>query len=120
RGPQQALPVEHEVARLRTVDARDDVEERRLAGAVRPDEPDDLAGLRLDGYVVERHDPAEPPRDVLDRQESHRLTLKLFRGRRYSGMDAPPFPRRGAVRACGLRGWSRRREGHRRSRAGDR
>ena len=44
-------PLEQDRARVRSVGARDQVEERRLAGAIRPDQADDLARLnaQIDG-----------------------------------------------------------------------
>ena len=57
--------------RVRPIDPRDQVEDGRLAGAVRADQPDDLTLVRVERDVVERDDPAEPPRYVLDRKQCH-------------------------------------------------
>ena len=72
RRAEQALPVEAELARVRLVQTRHDVEERRLPRAVRPDQPDDLAGVDVQGDVVDRHDAAEPARDVANFEQRHR------------------------------------------------
>ena len=46
--------VELDVPARRQVEAGDDVDERRLAGAVRPDQADDLVPVQLERDVVER------------------------------------------------------------------
>ena len=51
RGPTMLLPSKQDVAARRVVDARDQVEERRLAGAVRPDDADDLAFVDVEVEV---------------------------------------------------------------------
>jgi hypothetical protein len=63
--PRDALAGEDDVAVGRLVDSRDEVEERRLAGAVRADDADDLA--LADVQIEVRHDaePAECHRDAL-------------------------------------------------------
>src|SRR5207247_10402081 len=68
---QEVASVEDDAAAVRPVQACDDVEKRRLPGAVRADQAADLA--LLDGHrdVVQRDDPPESPRNVLDRKESH-------------------------------------------------
>ena len=71
RRAQQALAVEDDLALVRLVEPRDQVEERRLAGAVRADQADDLALAHVERDVVDRDDPAEPPRHVLDREQRH-------------------------------------------------
>ena len=76
RRAQQALAVEDDLALVRLVQPRDQVEERRLAGAVRADQADDLALADVERDVVDRDDPAEPPRHVLDREQGHAETLR--------------------------------------------
>ena len=49
----------------------DDVEQRRLPGAVRTDQPGDPAGLDLDRRAIEREQTAERNRDVVDLEERH-------------------------------------------------
>src|SRR5262249_7069488 len=48
------LVAELDRAACREVEARDDVHERRLTGAVRTDQADDLVPAHLEGYVTER------------------------------------------------------------------
>src|SRR5438067_225037 len=71
RRAQQAAPVEDDLAVVRPVEPRDQVEDRRLAGAVRPDQPDDLALTDVERDVVDGNDPAEAPRQLLDRKQGH-------------------------------------------------
>jgi len=63
---EQIATVEVDPALVGRIQARDDVEERRLAGAVRPDQPGDLLLLERERDVVERQDAAEAPSDVFD------------------------------------------------------
>src|SRR5258708_33239159 len=49
--------------------AGDQVESRALAGAVRPDQRDDFAGLDVEGDVVDRDHAAELFSGILDMQE---------------------------------------------------
>ena len=53
------------------VEPRDHVERRRLAGAVRADQPGDRAFLDVERDVVERDDAAEAQGDVAHREETH-------------------------------------------------
>ena len=55
----------------RLVDAADDVEHRRLAGTVRPDQAADLALVDREGQAVERHDATEADRDLLYVEQTH-------------------------------------------------
>ena len=60
------LAVDADLA-LRGLDEPGDrVDQRGLAGAVRPDEPDDLPGLDLEAHVVDGHGAPEPHREILD------------------------------------------------------
>ena len=63
--------VEQHLAGVRPVEARDDVEGRRLAGAVRPDEARDVSLLDLERHAVERDDSAEAQGDVPYLEEGH-------------------------------------------------
>ena len=67
--PDDGTPVEDDVARRRPVDARHRVEGGRLAGAVRADEPEDLAALDVERDVVERSEAAELHGDVAQREQ---------------------------------------------------
>ena len=51
-------------ALVREVEARDEVDERRLPRAVRADQPDDLVAAHLDGDVLEGAHSGERPRDA--------------------------------------------------------
>ncbi len=66
------LAVEDQPAEGRIVDARDDVEDRRLAGAVGPDDREDLARLDRERHVGDCPDPAEIHHEPFDCQEAHR------------------------------------------------
>ncbi len=72
---EQVAPFEDHTTRIGLVQTGDDVEERRLAGAVRADEPADRALLQDERHIVERNDPAETPRHVLDSEECHGATI---------------------------------------------
>ncbi len=64
--------VELDGAGARRVEAAEAVEQRRLAGAVRTDQPEDLALADLEADAVERHDAAEANRDVTDGDDGRR------------------------------------------------
>src|SRR3546814_14500828 len=97
----QPAALEGDAARPRLVEAIDAVEHRRLAGAVRADDREDLALADLEADVVDRGDAAEAEPDVLKRQ--HRLAggtapgrlrpLHALRFRRHSAR-LPEFRRR--------------------------
>src|SRR5436190_11589194 len=55
--------LEQHAAVRRTIEAAEDVDERRLAGPVRPDQADDLALPQLERDVAERLDTRERTRD---------------------------------------------------------
>ena len=59
-------------ARLRVIEAVDDVQHRGLAGAVRPDDREDLVTPDLDADAVERGDPAKGEADPVGRRGSAR------------------------------------------------
>ena len=69
---QERLAGELDLALVRRVEPGDDVEGRRLAGAVRPDQADDLTLGDVEGDAVEGDDPAEPASDVPQREQGHR------------------------------------------------
>ena len=72
RADRHRLAVEADLTVVRRVDAGDHLDQRRLAGAVVADEPDDLAGVELEVDAVERLDGAEPLADALQREEGSR------------------------------------------------
>jgi hypothetical protein len=53
----------------RTVEARQAIEQGRLAGSVRPDQADDLTRLDIERDVVEGDDPAEANSDIPDAED---------------------------------------------------
>ena len=59
-----ALAGEHDVSVGRLVDAGDQVEERRLPGAVRADHADDLALVDVEVEIVDDREAAERHRDA--------------------------------------------------------
>jgi hypothetical protein len=65
----QSVAVQLDLAGVRCVEPRDDVEDCRLARAVRPDQACDDAAVDLEGDPVQRHDAAEPQRDVPHREQ---------------------------------------------------
>jgi hypothetical protein len=69
RHRQQRPAVEHDRAALAVVQAADAVEQRGLAGAVRPDQPDDAPGRDVERHAVERDDAAEAYPDLLHSQQ---------------------------------------------------
>ena len=59
RPARDVLPLELDGPGVRPVEAAEHVHERRLAGAVRADQPDDLAAAELERDVAERLDALE-------------------------------------------------------------
>ena len=74
RGPalQEAFSLEPDIPRRRLTDARDQVEQRRLAGPVGPDNGKDLTSLHAEGDVIQRRNPAEADRDAPHVEQGHR------------------------------------------------
>ena len=85
-----ALAVERDVALVRPVDAGDQVEERRLAGAVRPDHADDLA--LVDVQVEVRRRPSgrrTPATRLVELEQRHRVRVtRSPRAARRAGRSA--------------------------------
>ena len=63
---QHRLALEQDVAAVRRVEPADAVEQCRLAGAVRADQPEDLAFVDRERDAVERDDAAKAHRDIAD------------------------------------------------------
>ena len=82
--------LESDVARGRTEGARQQVDERRLAGAVRPDDRDALALVDGEAHPRERAEVAVELRQIT-RLEDHGATA-LIRGRRRRGGPAQRAP----------------------------
>ena len=74
---EKVAAVVDDAAGVGPVEARDDVEGGRLAGPVRADQSDDLAGVEREREVVEREDAAESARDLLEREEGQGPSLRL-------------------------------------------
>ena len=69
-GPEagDVLLAQQHLAVGRALESGDHVEQRRLPGAVRPDQPMDLPGRDLERDAIEGLQPSEPHRDVADRE----------------------------------------------------
>ena len=72
----QRPAVEHDRPRVRIIETRDAIEERRLAGAVRADQAADRAAGDLERDVVERGHAAEPDRQPPDRKQGGGLEVR--------------------------------------------
>src|SRR5439155_933801 len=70
---------------------RDQVEDRRLPCAVRPDQPEDLVGRQAEGHVVDRGDATEPPRQPDDLEDRRLGPVPVARA---AGPGRRPAPRR--------------------------
>jgi hypothetical protein len=68
---EHVLAVEPDRAGLRRVQPADAVEERRLARAVRPDEPADLTAFDIERRLVQRCDASELNSETVDLQQCH-------------------------------------------------
>src|SRR5215472_12060616 len=78
RAIEQRAALEEDLAPVRRVDAAQAVEQRRLARAVRTNQPEDLALFDLEGDPVERDNPAKPQRDIANfeqRSAAHSSSL---------------------------------------------
>src|SRR4029077_11392888 len=94
RPAEQRAAVKQDFAAVRRVEPAHAVEQRRLAGAVRPDQAEDLSLFDRERNTVERDDTAEPQRDVTDLQQRpvdpgfKRLEISI-RHRRGASHDRP-------------------------------
>jgi hypothetical protein len=77
RGSGEIGAVEHDAAAARGDDAGEQVEGRRLAGAVGADQPQDLAAAQLQVVVGEGGEAAEALRQT--RNVKHRVLVRLHR-----------------------------------------
>ena len=71
RQPGDVAALEPDAPAIGAQGARDQVEERGLAGAVRPHDAEQLAGLEREADVVDREDAAEALGQPLDLEEGH-------------------------------------------------
>ena len=69
RPMQDALAFHQDIARARLVKPAQAVEEGGLAGAVRSDQPKDLALMHVEGHPVQRNDAAEHDADIANRKQ---------------------------------------------------
>ena len=69
RARQDALAFHQDVAGARLVEPGEAVEERRLAGAVRSDQAEDLALVHVERHAIQRDDAAEHDADVANREQ---------------------------------------------------
>src|SRR6202047_4028810 len=69
--------LEEDTPAARLVEARDHVEDRGLAGAVRADHGEYLAGLDGKAHAVDGGKPAEAQRDGVEAEQAHRLRSDL-------------------------------------------
>ena len=58
-----------DVARARLIEPAEAIEQRGLAGAVRPDQAEDLALLHVERHAIQRDDAAEHDADVANREQ---------------------------------------------------
>ena len=70
--PGDLLVVEDQAALPRIVDPADQVEDGGLAGAVGPDDREDLPGLHVEADGVQRPDAAEVDGEAVGLEECHR------------------------------------------------
>jgi len=66
---EHALAFDQDVAAVGLIDARDAVEECRLASPVGTDQPDDALRPHLEGDIVQGDDAAESDADIPDREQ---------------------------------------------------
>ena len=69
RALQDAPALHQNVAGARLVEPAQAIEEGGLAGAVRPDQAEDLALMHVKGHAVQRDDAAEHDADVANREQ---------------------------------------------------
>ena len=82
RDPHAGLP-QHE-ARIGLQIAAEDLQQRRLAGAVAADDGDPFTGIDLEGDLVEQRQVAEGEGDTVERNERH----GIFKRTRLTGEQA--------------------------------
>ena len=76
--PRDVLALEPHLPARWPQHAGDAVEERRLAGAVRPDDAEQISRLHVDAHLTQRRDPEEVLGQVADfEKRSHRPTSPL-------------------------------------------
>jgi hypothetical protein len=69
RTRQDALAFHQDVAGARLIESGEAIEQRRLAGAVGPDQPEDFALVHVERHAIQRDDAAEHDADVANRKQ---------------------------------------------------
>ena len=69
RTRQDARAFHQDIAGTRLIEPGETVEQRRLAGAVRPDQAEDCALMHVEGHAIQRDDAAEHDADVANREQ---------------------------------------------------
>ena len=118
---EQRLPTVVDPAGIGTNESADRVEERRLAGAVRSDDGDDLTRLDTKGNLIQRQDPPEADGEVDNlegrpRKLSHPFLLPNERSIRHypltlGQVKPPPLSSRDRSPSLGARPARRARRG---------
>ena len=72
--------------------AGDQVEQRGLAGAIRPNNREDLPLADREAHAIDRGEPAEAPRDLIDCEQAHRRSsvsrsVRASQGQRPDGLS---------------------------------
>ena len=74
--------VEHDLAGIRRKHAVDQIEQRRFAGAVRPDQAEDFARLQDEAQIVHRLQAAEALADAVELEQRRHSSTRFNRGKR--------------------------------------
>ena len=93
RTPQRRAPFKQNIAAIGLVEPADAVEERRLAGAVRPDQTEDLTFVDSEGDAVKRNNAAKAHGDVANVEKRVGRSRHAYRRpetRRGPGRPASP------------------------------
>ena len=77
----EVLSVEHDAARIGWLEPGDDAQQRRLAGAARAEDGDDLPARDVERRVVDHGFPVEPNRHVLDPEHAQNHPPRCTRTR---------------------------------------
>src|SRR6185369_11204779 len=76
------LAVEGDAPLVGTQDLGDEAQQRRLAGAVGTDEPDDFLALQLEAHAVDGGESAEALREIFHTEERVCHAARIPRGRK--------------------------------------
>jgi hypothetical protein len=82
RALEDALALHQNIARARLIEPAETIEQRGLAGAIRPDQAEDLSLDHVERHAVQRDNAAEHDADVVNREQRRngagRLLRKLY------------------------------------------